>query len=58
MKDYQARHESLIREAAECDLIANLATDQAKAEHFRSLARQYRDMDANVLAILAGLQKP
>lgn len=35
----------LIAEAAECDLIASLATDNDKRRTFRSLADQYRVAD-------------
>lgn len=44
MKDLQTRAEQLFKEAAECDLIANLATDPQKRETFERLARQYRAM--------------
>ena len=37
MKDYQARAEKLRREAAECALIRDLATDKAKREMFDRL---------------------
>jgi hypothetical protein len=57
LNDYKERHEKLIREATECDLIANLATDKVKADNFRTLAQQYRNMAASVLAIMASLQK-
>jgi hypothetical protein len=38
MKDYQAHLEKLRRDAAECALISNLATDRAKRELFDRLA--------------------
>lgn len=57
MKDYKEGPERLIQEAAECELIANLSTEKNKADNFRALAQQYRDIAANVLAIMAGLQK-
>jgi hypothetical protein len=38
MKDYQAQLEKLRRDAAECALIRDLATDQAKRELFERLA--------------------
>ena len=37
MKDYQALAEKLRREAAECALIRDLATDKAKREMFDRL---------------------
>jgi ribosomal protein S7 len=38
MKDYQAQLEKLRKEAAECALIRDLATDKAKREMFDRLA--------------------
>lgn len=38
MKDYQAKAEQLRKEAAECALIRDLATDKAKREMFDRLA--------------------
>jgi hypothetical protein len=38
MKDYQAQLEKLRRDAAECALIRDLATDSAKRELFDRLA--------------------
>ncbi|WP_445222466.1 hypothetical protein ACKWRH_23515 [Bradyrhizobium sp. Pa8] len=38
MKDYQAQLEKLRKEAAECALIRDLATDKAKRETFDRLA--------------------
>jgi hypothetical protein len=45
MKDYQAQIEKLRKEAAECALIRDLATDSAKREMFDRLA-----IHLNVLA--------
>jgi len=39
MKDYQAHVEKLRRDAAECALVRDLATDRAKREMFDRLAR-------------------
>ena len=39
MKDYQAHIEKLRKEAAECKLIRDLATDKTKRETFDLLAR-------------------
>ncbi|MBT1517510.1 hypothetical protein KIP88_45315 [Bradyrhizobium sp. SRL28] len=39
MKDYQAHLEKLRKDAAECALVRDLATDQAKREMFDRLAK-------------------
>jgi hypothetical protein len=39
MKDYQAHLEKLRKDAAECALVRDLATDKAKREMFDRLAR-------------------
>ena len=39
MKDYQAHLEKLRKDAAECALVRDLATDEAKREMFDRLAR-------------------
>jgi hypothetical protein len=39
MKDYQAHVEKLRRDAAECALVRDLATDKAKREMFDRLTR-------------------
>ena len=39
MKDYQAHLEKLRKDAAECALVRDLATDKAKRELFDRLAR-------------------
>ena len=44
MHDLKAQLEKLVADAAECEIIANLATDKDKREAFRSLAVQYRKM--------------
>lgn len=44
MRDMRAKLESLMTEAADCELIANLATDPAKRATFERMARQYRTM--------------
>jgi hypothetical protein len=53
MKDFQARIEKLRIEAAECDLVAGLATDVKKRELFERLARDYREMVRDVEKIMA-----
>jgi hypothetical protein len=42
MKDYQAQVEKLRKDAAECALIRDLATDQAKREMFDRLGNASR----------------
>ena len=39
MKDYQAHLEKLRKDAAECALVRDLATDEAKRDMFDRLAR-------------------
>ena len=42
MRDMRAQLEKLRTEAAECEMIANLATDKAKQELFTRLAEYYK----------------
>lgn len=44
MQDLKTRYEKVLADAAECDLIASLATDEEKRKMFRSLGDQYRRM--------------
>jgi len=44
MKDLKNKLEQLLAEAQDCDLIGNLATDQAKRATFRRMAAQFREM--------------
>jgi hypothetical protein len=53
MQDYKARIEKLLTGAAECDLIANLATDKQKRELFQKLAHDYREMAKDIEKITA-----
>jgi hypothetical protein len=53
MHDFKARHEKLLKEAAECDLIANLTTDVEKRALFEKLARDYREMAKDIEKIIA-----
>jgi hypothetical protein len=53
MRDLKAKLEKLRVEAADCDLISNLATDYAKRELFARLSRQLLDMAAEVEAVIA-----
>lgn len=53
MKDLQARVEKLLTEAAECDVVAGLATEVKERELFERLARDYRETAAEVKKIVA-----
>jgi hypothetical protein len=53
MKDLQAKLEQLLAEAHDCDLIGNLATDQAKRATFRRMAAQFREMAEELKADIA-----
>jgi hypothetical protein len=44
MKDYQAHLEKLRKDAAECALVRDLATDKAKREMFDRLARHLDEL--------------
>jgi len=44
MKDYQLHLEKLRRDAAECALVRDLATDPAKREMFDRLARHHTQL--------------
>lgn len=52
MQDLKSRLEKLLVEAEDCDLIANLATDQVKRQTFGTLASQLRQMAAEVQAVI------
>jgi hypothetical protein len=54
MKDFKARVETLLAQAAECDLIANLATDVQKRELFTRLGRDFRQMALRTVCTQAG----
>ena len=45
--------EKLIADAAECDLIGNLATEADKRQAFRDLAAQYRKMAEAIRQVMA-----
>ena len=53
MKDLQTKLEQLLAEAHDCDLIGNLATDQAKRATFRRMAAQFRKMAEELRADIA-----
>jgi hypothetical protein len=57
MKDYQAHLERLRRDAAECAIIRDLATDKAKREMFDRLA-QHLTVLADEVEIAMRDQKP
>jgi len=44
MQDLKAKREKLLAEAAECELIANLATDPGKRSTFHHLAKRLKDL--------------
>jgi hypothetical protein len=44
MKDYQAHLEKLRKDAAECALVRDLATDHAKREMFDRLSKHLDDL--------------
>ncbi len=48
MKDYQAHLDKLRKEAAQCALIRDLATDTRKREVFDRLARHLTDLSYQV----------
>jgi hypothetical protein len=57
MKDYQAHLERLRRDAAECAIIRDLATDKAKREMFDRLA-QHLTVLADEVEMAMRDQKP
>ena len=56
MEDLKAKLEKLIADAAECELIANLASEDDKRKVFRSLAAQYRAMAEAIRTVIAERQ--
>jgi hypothetical protein len=48
VQDLHAKREKLLLESADCDLIANLATDPKKRETFRHLSRQLKKLAADI----------
>ena len=54
MKELQDKHQKLLADAEECDLIANLAVEKDKRDTFRSLASQYRIMAEAVRKTIEG----
>lgn len=48
MKDMQKHRDILLREAKECQLVSDLATDTAKQELFAKLAEHHRALAAEL----------
>ena len=44
MRDFKYRIDKLLVDAADCEMIGRLATDQGVATSFRRLATQFRDI--------------
>jgi len=57
MKDMRNQLEKLRTEAANCELIARLATDKTKRETFTKLAEHYAVLAAEVERAIAGWPK-
>ena len=53
MQDFIAKRELYLTEAAECELIRDLATDRKKRELFGKLAHDLRKMVADLDAVIA-----
>ena len=53
MQNLKARREKLLADAADCDLIGNLATDVAKRAAFRRRAEQFRAMADDIRSEVA-----
>jgi hypothetical protein len=53
MQDLRAKREKLLMEAAECELIANLAGDPAKRSTFRHLAKRLKELARDIEAVIA-----
>jgi hypothetical protein len=56
MQDFRAQREKFLTDAAECEMISNLATDKEKRDIFRKLADDLRKMVADLEAAMAGKQ--
>jgi hypothetical protein len=52
MRDMRAQLEKLRTETAECEMIANLATDKAKQELFTRLAQHYKVLASEVERVI------
>lgn len=51
-EDIRARIEKLLADAADCEIVSNLAVDVRKRAQFRRLADQYKAMAAHLQAQL------
>ena len=58
MKDMQAQLEKLRTQAAECEMIRDLATDTQKRELFARLAAHFKVLAAEIERAIAGDAKP
>jgi hypothetical protein len=58
MKDMRAHLEKLRAEAAECELISNLATDKKKKELFAKLAEHHATLAQEVERAIAASTAP
>jgi hypothetical protein len=56
MKDFEKQLEKLAKDAAECELIAHLATDESKRKTFNDLASSYRDLGMKMKAAMASFK--
>ena len=54
MRDYKDRIDKLTTDAADCELIGNLASDASKRATFRRLAEQFRTTAAQLKAEMEG----
>ena len=54
MQDMKDKRETFLADAAECDMIGNLAAEPEKRELFRRLAADLRQMVADIDAAIAG----
>jgi len=55
MRDFKDRIDKLMVDAADCELIGRLATDQSKRSSFRHLADQFRTIAARLKAEMDGV---
>jgi hypothetical protein len=53
MKDMKKHLESLLRDAAECQVISDLATDPSKRDLFAKLAKHHRVLAAELERAIA-----
>jgi SepF-like predicted cell division protein (DUF552 family) len=53
MKDLKAELEKLVTNAEDCELIARLATDKSKRETFARIAKQLREIAAELKGDIA-----